>query len=398
MPWSVPVDQRLQFAKAVMGGGQYSFTELCERSHVSRKTGYKWAWRYVEEGESRSALLDRRRGPDHVPHKTNPEVVAKLVATRKRFPDWGARKILRLLSEQGEKDLPAPSTVTEILQREKLVRVRRRRRPRPPTERDHTIARVPNDVWTVDFKGQFPTRDGVLCYPLTIVDDFSRYLLALRGLPSIRQPGVFAVMEETFREFGLPIVIRTDNGAPFASTGLARLSKLSVWWIKLGIRVERITPGRPTENGRHERVHRTLKSRCLRPKPAENAERQQLRFDAFTLEYNTLRPHESLEMRTPATLYTPSPRRFPDKLEVVYPGHFHLRKVGGNGSVRWHTATLFLTDALIGETIGIHEIDDGLWSVQFADVELGRWSDRDHYLYTGGAMGPCRLNREDKDT
>lgn len=390
------MDQRLQFVTAVLAGGQFSFTELCERTHISRKTGYKWLWCFWDHPEDEKvALVEQSRAPHTHPNETDPAVVQLLLEARQKHPDWGARKLLTMMGNRGIENLPAPSTATEILRRHELVRVRPRRRPRPPTERARTISAAPNDVWTADFKGQFRTGDGVECFPLTLVDDFSRFLLALRGLPSTRQKGVFEVMERAFREYGLPTVIRTDNGVPFATTALAHLSKLSVWWIKLGIRVERITPGTPTENARHERLHRTLKECCIIPYPAPNARAQQRRFDEFRLEYNTVRPHEGLEMATPASLYKPSPRPFPDEISVSYPAYYEVRKVGGNGAIRWHTATIFLSDALIGEFVGLHEVSDGLWSVQFADVELGRWHQRQQRLYTGGAMGPRRLNAQE---
>lgn len=378
--------------------GLFSITELCERHHVSRKTGYKWLWRYAEEGKV--GLMDRSRRPDTCPHATDEEAVAALVKARQKHPRWGAQTLLDWIKDRKLVDpakLPAASTAAAILSREGLVLERRKRRSRPPTVCAKTISTAPNDVWTADFKGQFRTRDGVKCFPLTVVDDFSRFVLAIDGKLSVEQVGVFESMDRLFREYGLPLVIRTDNGVPFATTALARLSKLAVWWIKLGIVVERIPPGEPQHNARHERMHRTLKDHTTHP-PAWDLRGQQVLFDDFRREYDFERPHQGIDRKTPASRYHPSSRIYTGAVpELSYPGHYEVRKVGGNGAVRWHTDTIFLTDALIGELVGFHEVDNDIWSIEFAQVELGRYDARRHKLHTGGVTGPRRFVDETRN-
>jgi putative transposase len=252
----------------------------------------------------------------------------------------------------------------------------------------------PNHVWTADFKGEFKTRNGVYCFPLTVADDFSRFLLACEGHLSTDKDDTQASFESVFREYGLPEIIRTDNGTPFASSGVGRLSKLAVWWITLGIRVERIAPGEPTQNSRHERMHRVLKAECTRP-PALDLQGEQVLFDHFRTEYDHERPHEGIRMATPASIYTPSPRPYPEIIyEATYPGHYETRLVASNGCVRWRTATVFLSTTLEGEWVGFHEVEDGIWSVEWRDIDLGRYDEREHTFNYGGAMGPHRAGGE----
>jgi hypothetical protein len=229
-----------------------------------------------------------------------------------------------------------------------------------------------NQLWTADFKGQFRTRDGVYCYPLTVADQHSRYLLACQALPSTRNVGVQPVFEKLFREHGLPDAIRTDNGVPFASTAIHGLSMLNVWWIQLGIRHERIQPGRPDQNGRHERMHRTLKARTTRP-PAANIRAQQILFEEFMLEFNHVRPHEALNDETPASIWKPSARPFPEEIRPPeYPGHFMVRLVCNAGTFRFKCKQIFISQALKQQYIGLEEVDDGIWSIYFYDVLIGR--------------------------
>jgi len=256
------------------------------------------------------------------------------------------------------------------------------RRPWPSAERASVQAAAPNEVWTGDFKGQFRTGDGRLCYPLTVADGYSRFLLGVEGLDSVSGSQAWPVFERLFREYGLPQAIRTDNGSPFAAIrAVGRLSRLSVRWIKLGIGLDRIEPGHPEQNGSHERMHRTLKQETACP-PAPSRSSQQERFDQFRSVYNEQRPHEALEQQTPAELYRPSPRPYPAKVpEPDYPGHFEVRSVRPNGEIKWQGEMLFLSEALSGERVGLEESADGVWTVHFATVALARFDERERKLY-----------------
>jgi transposase InsO family protein len=259
-----------------------------------------------------------------------------------------------------------------------LITPRRRRRHLPHPGRGLTEALAPNQVWTADFKGQFKTRDGRYCYPLTVADSFSRYLLACRSQLSVQTIPTRKNFQRLFKEYGLPQIIRTDNGVPFAApTAISRLSRLSVWWIRLGIRPELIQPSHPEQNGRHERMHRTLKAETTRP-PAGNAGAQQRLFDSFRFEFNHERPHETLEDKLPADLYQPSPRPFPDRLpQPEYPGHFEVRKVSKNGGIRWKKSWVNISHSLLEQFVGLEEVDDGVWSLYFGPLLLGRFHEDD---------------------
>ena len=235
----------------------------------------------------------------------------------------------------------------------------------------------PNEIWTADFKGEFRTLDGIYCYPLTIADGFSRYLMGCQALPSTAHEGAKPVFRRLFQEFGLPRIIRTDNGVPFATNAIARLSRLSVWWVRLGIYPELIEPGRPQQNGRHERMHRTLKAETTRP-PAGTQRGQQRRFNRFRNEFNDLRPHEALDQRTPSSLYKSSPRPFPKRLPlVVYPDHFEVRLVSRNGGIRWSSNWVNVSHVLGEQYVGLEEVDNETWTVYFGPIELGRLNERD---------------------
>ncbi len=359
--------------------GLYSMTELCARFNVSRKTGYKWLGRFEEGGLD--GLADQNRAPKTCPHQTPPEVEALLVACREAHPRWGPRKLLDYLAPRHPAlVLPMPSTVGTILKRHGLVEPRRRRRTARHPGAVPLTTTAPNEVWSADFKGEFKTLDGLYCYPLTVADAHSRYVLGCTGLPSVKQDGAKAQFERLFHTYGLPSAIRTDNGVPFATQALCGLSRLSVWWIKLGITHHRIEPGRPQQNGRHERMHRDLKAETTRP-PERNREQQQDRFDGFRAEFNEERPHEALGGDTPASHYRRSERALPETLsEPEYPAHFEVRWVSKCGTYKWKRQQLFISQALGHEWIAFEEVDDGVWSVYFYDVLLARLDERDFKL------------------
>ena len=376
MPWSTtsPMDQKLQFiVEYIQHSG--SLSELCERYGVSRKTGYKWLGRYMDNGPA--GLLELSRRPRGCSHAISASVVEAILAVRRRHPSWGARKLLAFLARTHPHwDYPARSTVCDLLKRNGLVPHRRRRarvgHPGPPLSE----MSAPNAVWSADYKGQFKTRDGRYCYPFTLSDGFSRYLLSCKALLHPQHGATRRAFERAFREYGLPDVIRTDNGSPFASTALGRLSRLSVWWLRLGIKPELTEPASPQQNGRHERMHRTLKAETTRP-PASSCLAQQRRFDAFRTEFNEERPHEALDQQTPASVYTPSARPYPNRVpKVEYPGHFEVRRVSRNGGIRWNSAWVNVSTVLAEENIGFEEIHDGQWSVYFGAVRLGLFHER----------------------
>jgi len=380
MPWQeiAPVDQRTQFI-ADRRQGFYAMSELCARYGVSRKTGYKWLERFEEHG--RRGLTDRSRAPHHCPHRIAPEIAELLCAARRRHPDWGAGKLVDYLEPRYPAvGWPAVSTVNDLLARRGLIQKRRRRRPHqhpgvvPPTTTE------PNDLWTADFKGQFTTRDGVYCYPLTIADQHTRFLLSCYGLPSTHGAGARTIFERAFRTYGLPRAIRTDNGVPFATSGIHGLSQLNVWWMRLGIQHQRIHPGRPQQNGAHERMHKTLKRGAIRP-PRSNALAQQRAFNRFRTEYNEERPHETLGGQTPASRYRLSPRPYPRVLPPQdYPGHFLVKKITTGGTFRFQHRLLFIANSLTHHHIGLEETDDGIWSIYFNTVLLAKLDERDYII------------------
>ena len=347
-----------------------SIADLCRDYGISRPTGYKWIRRF--EAEGMEGLRDRSRKPHSCSHQVPDPIVEELVRDRKRHPTWGARKLLvRIARRHPDWHLPAPSTAHEVLKRHGLIPRRRKRPKRPHPGRPMTPMDEPNAVWTADFKGQFKTLDGHYCYPLTVQDGFSRFLLACEGLPRATIRGTKPVFKRLFQEYGLPQRIRTDNGPPFAANSLGRISQLAVWWIRLGIIPELIEPGKPQQNGRHERMHRTLKGETARP-PQPNRRAQQLCFDRFRAEFNHERPHEAIGQRCPAELYVPSSRSLPKRLpRIDYPAHFEVRKVSTNGGIRWANQWVNVSKVLEGQYIGLEEVDDGLWHIFFAHVFLG---------------------------
>jgi transposase InsO family protein len=363
------VSERIQFVQDVLRG-EATVVEVCRRYGVSRKTGYQWWSRFRAEGAA--GLVDRSRRPRHSPEATPRAVVELLTAERCRHPRWGPKKLLRVLERKHPGvELPAISTAARILKREGLIKPRRRRgRPvRILTRRGWGVE--PNDLWTADHKGQFRVGNGRMCYPLTIADSFSRYLLDVRACESTRHRDARAVFERAFREYGLPARILTDNGVPFGSTGVVGLSRLAVWWLKLGIGVERIEPGRPEQNGQHERMHRTLKAEATRP-PRGSLLAQQRCFNAFRAEYNRERPHEALSQDVPAQHYRSSARAYSSEFAGLdYPDTFERRQVREGGDIKWRGRAVFVSEVLRGEMVGLNETGSGIWSVYVGPLCVG---------------------------
>ena len=376
MPWrSVkPMEEKIRFISDYLSN-VFSFTELCERYGISRKTGYKWVDRYVEQGAR--GLEDRPRCPSNKPHKTAGYIEQDITEIRKKHPQWGAKKILAILDRRNVKyKIPCRSTICEILKRNGCIEPKAKKRRRSHPGKPTTEANEPNSLWASDFKGQFKTRDGIYCYPLTITDGYSRYILECKGLLSPTYAATQKVFADVFKRYGVPDRIRTDNGIPFASSALGRLSKLSIWWIELGIYPELIEPASPQQNGQHERMHRTLKAETVRP-PATDIKEQQRRFNKFRKEFNNERPHEGLSQNTPASRYTRSVREFTSKpLPIAYPGHFEIRLVSANGGIRWNHKRVPVSSILQGKYIGFEEIDDRIWEVYYGPVWMGRFDER----------------------
>jgi transposase InsO family protein len=355
--------------------GSVSMTEICDFYDVSTKTGYKWLERYMKFGPA--GLEELSRKPHDSPNATDPKIVKAILDFRRHHPTWGGKKILtNLHTREPNWELPCRSTVCDILKRNGLLPTRKYRRRIGHPGKPASSILAPNDVWSADFKGQFKTRDGIYCFPLTITDNFSRYILCCQGLPSTAISSAKIVFTRIFQEFGLPTRIRTDNGVPFASNSLARLSTLSAWWVRLGIIPELIEPGKPQQNGRHERMHRTLKAETTRP-PAGNMSAQQRRFNHFREEFNEERPHEALDLQTPSSLYVPSLREMPSKIPpLTYPDRFEVRYVSADGSISWNKGWVYVSSVCSGEYIGLEEFDDGIWSVYYGPLKIGRFHER----------------------
>ena len=371
MPWREcsAMEERLRFVARLLDGEGMS--DVCRGFGISRKTGYKIFNRYKDEGLE--ALTDRSRRPVRYANQLPDQIERTIVRLKKDKPHWGARKIRELLIRKlaGDVRIPARSTVHAVLDRHGLVsRARQRRR----CKAEGTLlsqAAVPNDLWCADFKGEFRLGSGRYCYPLTVTDQASRYVLACEALKSTKEGPVIEAFVRLFRERGLPDAIRSDNGLPFASpNGLYNLSRLSVFWLRLGIAIERIKPGNPQQNGRHERMHRTLKAETTRP-PGMNSLQQQARFDAFMSEFNDERPHEAIQMKTPTELYAPSSRAYEGLPEVEYPFHDRDILVTACGRICMHRKKINVSTVLAGQRLGIKEVDDGIWLVSFMHYDLG---------------------------
>ena len=370
MPWKACsiMDERLRFIARLLEGD--SMSDLCREVGISRKTGYKILTRTKEEGVT--AITDRSRRPWRYANQLPPQLEAMIVGLKKNKPHWGARKLCELLLRRLPNDIkpPAVSTIHAVLDRNRLVSHQGRARHRAQGT-PLSAGAAPNDLWCADFKGEFKLGNGRYCYPLTVTDHASRYLLQCEALESTREAPVVASFERLFIERGLPQAIRSDNGVPFASpNGLFNLSKLSVWWLRLGIAIERIKPGHPQQNGRHERMHLTLKRETTRP-PGLNAIQQQERFDAFRDEFNAERPHEALAMNCPADRYAPSPRPYNGLPDIDYPFHDRDVIVTACGRICMHRKKINISTVLAGQKLGIKEVDDGIWLVSFLTYDLG---------------------------
>lgn len=344
--------------------GRRNMSDLCRRYGISRKTGYKWLGRYREEG--RQGLEDRSRCPLRRPSSVSASQCEAICKERGDRSGPGAGKIrARLMRAHPGESWPSRSTVHEVLRRSGLVKAGRRRRESVGSPRSIVEAAAPNAVWSTDFKGQFLLGDGSYCYPLTVMDSFSRYLLACDALASVQRCGAFACFERLFLEMGLPDAILTDNGSPFGSSGAGGLTGLSAFWVKLGITVFRTRPGKPQDNGRHERMHRTLKAATTRP-PSYDLAAQGERFGRFLFTYNEERPHEALEQVPPGTVYVPSTRLWDGVVrDPEYPPHWEARRVKRHGEIKWRNQTYYISEALGGELVGLYESGDGVWQVAF---------------------------------
>jgi transposase InsO family protein len=370
MPWkeSSVLDERLRFVARLLEGEQMS--HLCREFGISRKTGYKIFERYQTCGVE--ALTDRSRRPVRYANQLPAQVESAIIGLKREKPHWGARKIRELLVRRlaGDVRIPARSTIHAVLDRHGLVRHMGAGRHRA-TGTALSPGHAPNDLWCADYKGEFRLGNKIYCYPLTVTDHASRYLLLCEALESTREELAFLAFERLFQERGLPKAIRSDNGVPFASANsLFNLSRLSVWWLRLGIEIERIKPGHPQQNGRHERMHLTLKKEATRP-PGMNILQQQATFDAFQQEFNSERPHEALAMKCPAELYTPSPRTYRGLPELSYPFHDREIVVTACGRLCLHRKKINISTVFAGQTLGIKEVEDDVWLVSFMQYDLG---------------------------
>jgi transposase InsO family protein len=383
------MEERLRFVARLLEGEGMS--RVCGEFGISRKTGYKIFSRYKDEGLD--ALADRSRRPVRYANQLPDQVERLIVDLKRDKPHWGARKIRELLVRKlaGDVRIPANSTVHAVLDRHGLVKRARARKNRPHGT-SLSAGTAPNDLWCADFKGEFKLGNGRYCYPLTVSDHASRYLLLCEALDSTREAPVIEAFQQLFRERGLPVAIRSDNGLPFASpNGLYNLSRLSVWWLRLGIAVERIKPGKPQQNGRHERMHLTLKKEATRP-PGMNSLQQQARFDAFLREFNSERPHEAIAMKCPAELYAASPRSYDGLPELEYPFHDRDILVTACGRICMHRKKINISTVLAGQKLGIKEVDDGIWLVSFMHYDLGYIDLEQRTLQTIGNPFGTRLS------
>lgn len=349
---------------------EFDFSELCRRYGITRPTGYALVKRF--EQESVEAFEEKSRAPHHIPHKTDREIEKVLIDLKHRYPSWGPKKIRDyLIAEDMEETVIAASTIGDIYKRHGLVKPRRTRKRVPAHTEPLKHCKQSNDVWSADFKGHFRLKDNSYCYPLTITDNYSRFLLLCQSLKSPTCDNTIKYFEKVFIEYGLPCVIRTDNGQPFCGMGLGGLTRLSIWFLKLGIMPERIALGCPEQNGRHERMHKTLKAETIIPKTKTFRQQQNI-FNRFIEEYNTQRPHQALEGKRPVEVYRKAKREYPTKLdEVYYPDNYIIRKVKHNGDIKFAGKRYFISELLHQEPAGLEPIDENRATIYFAKLKLG---------------------------
>lgn len=376
MPWSetTAMEQKALFIRDWLAHRD-TVSALCDRYNISRKTGHKWIERFIEFGPD--GLRERSHANHHAHNRTDPRIENALMNLRRKHRSWGAKKLLHLLGEKHpDWDLPGRTTVCDMFERNGLITKRPRRKHIGHPGKPNAPINAPNSCWSCDFKGEFKMRNGIYCYPLTITDNYSRYLLGCQALDSTALEPAKTVFTRIFKEYGLPDRMRSDNGTPFAAYTLGRLSRLSAWWVRLGILPDLIQPGNPQQNGKHERMHKTLKDETTKP-CAGNKRAQQRKFNVFMDEFNNVRPHESLGMMTPAKLYIPSARPMPDKLpEIEYPDHFEVRYVSATGGIKWKCDWVNISSVLVGEYVGLEEVGNGQWDIYYGPIKLGRLHER----------------------
>lgn len=384
MPWreTCAMDQRMRFILACLEGHE-SVSALCRQYGISRKTGNKWLFRYRSEGAP--GLLDRSRAPHSNGRAVDVKVVQAVLSVRHRYPSWGPRKVKAWLADRHPEQMwPAASTIGELFDRAGLTRPRKRRRRVPAQSAPLAACQAPNDVWCADFKGWFLTADGTHVEPFTVSDGHSRFLIRCQAVAGCDEAHVWPVLEAAFREYGLPRTLRSDNGPPFASRAVGGLSRFAVKLIKAGVLPERIDPGKPQQNGRHERLHLTLKQETAAP-PARSLAAQIDRFERFREIYNGERPHEALGQIPPARIYLPSPRCFDGILRAPdYPDHAQVRRVRSNGMIKWKGDFVFLSEVLVGEPVGLLPIADDVWIVKYGPIVLGTLRGRKDFVRNTG--------------
>jgi transposase InsO family protein len=372
MPWKEIdiVKLRKQFINEYLGNNYSSFSDLCLCYGISRPTGYKWRDRFIKGGTDN--LVDRSRTPLNNQNKISDEICQLIIEKKLSHKYWGPKKVLdNLRKHDSSLLLPADSTAGEILKRAGLVKKRKKRWSVPANEQAFSETIKNNQVWGVDYKGQFKLGNNKMCYPLTITDNHSRYLLRCHALQSTCHNDAKKWMEHTFREYGLPDAIRSDNGTPFASIAAGGISRLSMWWIQLGIRPERIRPGHPQQNGRHERMHKTLKEETTKP-AAYNEISQQKSFDDFLYEFNHERSHEALDRKCPDEIYQPSTRSYPEEiLPIIYDEGFQVRTVKRGGEIKWKNKHIYISQVLSHEQISLEEIDNDVWEIRYSFYKIG---------------------------